>query len=104
MRKLMLLLALAVFSASSFAANTAQQDKMKTCNAEAKAKGLKGAEYKKFRNECLKTKPEAATATAPEQKQVTPQQEKMKKCNSLASSQSLQGDTRKKFMSSCLKG
>jgi hypothetical protein len=104
MRKLLLLLALAALSASPFAANTAQQEKMKACNAEAKAKGLKGAEYKKFRNECLKAKPEAATATAPEQKELTPQQQKMKNCNSLASSQGLTGDARKKFMSSCLKG
>ena len=104
MRKLILLLALVILSAPSFAANTAQQEKMKACNAEAKAKGLKGAEYKKFRNECLKAKPEAATATAPEQKQLTPQQEKMKKCNTLASSQGLKGDARKKFMSGCLKG
>ena len=31
---------------------TAQQQKMKTCNA--KARGLKGEEFKKVRNECLK--------------------------------------------------
>jgi len=32
----------------------AQQEKMKACNA--KAKGLKGDEFKKTRNECLKAK------------------------------------------------
>ncbi len=31
-----------------------QQDKMKTCNAEAKAKTLKGDERKAFMSECLK--------------------------------------------------
>lgn len=31
---------------------TAQQQKMKDCNA--KAKGMKGAEHKKFMSECLK--------------------------------------------------
>ena len=37
------LLALAVlFRAQGFAANTAQQAKMKTCNADATAKALKG--------------------------------------------------------------
>ena len=29
---------------------------MKHCSAEAKAKGLKGEEYKTFRNGCLRTK------------------------------------------------
>jgi len=31
-----------------------QQDKMKSCNADAKAKGLKGDERKKFMSTCLK--------------------------------------------------
>lgn len=31
-----------------------QQEKMKTCNKEAKEKTLKGAERKKFMSECLK--------------------------------------------------
>ena len=106
MRKLILLIALATLSVPALA-DTAQQEKMKTCNAEAKAKGLKGDAYKKFRNECLKAKPvEAAPAPAAstETKKLTPQQEKMKSCNSLAASQGLSGDARKKFMSSCLKG
>ncbi len=33
---------------------TKQQEKMKSCNAEAKAKGLKGDERKKFMSSCLK--------------------------------------------------
>ena len=33
-----------------------QQNKMKTCNAEAKSKALKGAERKSFMSECLKAK------------------------------------------------
>lgn len=32
----------------------AQQDKMKTCNADAGTKALKGEERKKFMSECLK--------------------------------------------------
>ena len=31
-----------------------QQEKMKTCNADAKTKALKGDERKKFMSECLK--------------------------------------------------
>ena len=53
MKKLVLLLSLALFAMPALAA-TAQQEKMKTCNA--KAKGLKGDEYKKVRDECLKAK------------------------------------------------
>ena len=107
MRRLILLITLAALSVPALAA-TAQQEKMKTCNADAKAKGLKGDAYKKFRDDCLKAKPaEAAPAPAAagaDTKKLTPQQEKMKSCNSLASSQGLSGDARKKFMSSCLKG
>jgi hypothetical protein len=36
------------------AAPVKQQDKMKTCNADAKAKDLKGDERKKFMSSCLK--------------------------------------------------
>ncbi len=36
------------------AATATQQDKMKSCNADAKAKALKGDERKAFMKECLK--------------------------------------------------
>lgn len=36
------------------AALSAQQSKMKACNADARDKGLKGNERKKFMNACLK--------------------------------------------------
>jgi hypothetical protein len=35
---------------------TAQQEKMKTCNADAKAKDLKGDERKAFMKQCLSSK------------------------------------------------
>ena len=88
----LLMLAL-LFSAQGFAASTAQQaqqEKMKTCNADATAKSLKGDERKAFMSTCLKAKP----AT---------QQEKMKTCNADASAKALKGDERKAFMSDCLK-
>jgi hypothetical protein len=34
---------------------TLQQEKMKSCNADAGAKKLKGGERKKFMSECLKS-------------------------------------------------
>jgi len=82
-------------------AQQAQQEKMKACNAEAKAKSLKGDERKKFMSECLKGKPSEAAATATTAKET--QQEKMKACNAEAKAKSLKGDERKKFMSECLK-
>jgi hypothetical protein len=38
------------------AAVTPQQNKMKTCNADAKTKELKGEDRKKFMSECLSAK------------------------------------------------
>ena len=77
-------------------AETPQQQKMKTCNAEATQKTLKGEARKAFMSECLSAKAGAESTT------LTPQQEKMKKCNSDAASQALKGDARKAFMKECL--
>lgn len=44
---------------------TAQQEKMKTCNADAKTQGLKGDERKAFMKNCLSKKPATATPAAP---------------------------------------
>jgi psiF repeat len=78
----------------------AQQNKMKTCNAEANAKGFgegKGDERKAFMKECLSAKPEKATKAA-----AGGQQNKMKMCNKEAGEKSLKGAERKTFMSTCL--
>ena len=77
----------------------AQQNKMKTCNADADAKGFsgegKGEERKAFMKECLSAKPAKAAAG-------TSQQNKMATCNKDAKAKNLAGDERKKFMKSCL--
>jgi hypothetical protein len=78
-------------------AETAQQTKMKTCNADATTKSLQGADRKAFMKTCLSAAPAAPAAT-------NSQQEKMKSCNADAKSKALKGDERKKFMSSCLQG
>ncbi|HCN46223.1 MAG TPA: phosphate starvation-inducible protein PsiF [Pseudomonas sp.] len=85
------LLLLGLLMASQGFAATAQQEKMKTCNADATTKALKGDERKAFMSDCLKTK------AAPTQ------QDKMKTCNADASAKTLKGDERKAFMSDCLK-
>src|SRR5258705_13459488 len=72
---------------------TPQQEKMKSCNAEAADK--KGDERKAFMSNCLK----ASTPVAP----MTQQDKMKKKCNADASAKALKGDERKGFMSECLK-
>jgi hypothetical protein len=72
-------------------AQLAQQEKMKTCNADATAQKLNGDERKAFMQSCLSGK------------KLTPQQQKMSDCSKNAASQSLAGEARKKFMSECLK-
>ena len=69
-------------------APTAQQSKMKTCNAEAGDR--KGDERKAFMKQCLSASKPAT------------QQDKMKSCNADAKTKKLQGDERKAFMKECL--
>ena len=75
-----------------------QQDKMKSCNAEASQKQLKGDDRKSFMKTCLS----ANAASASSASMPTTQQEKMKSCNVDASAKSLKGDDRKTFMKQCL--
>jgi len=77
---------------------TAQQERMKECNADASGKALKGADRSAFMKTCLSGK-----ATEQHAK-MTSQQEKMKSCNQEATSKSLKGADRKHFMSTCLSG
>lgn len=72
----------------------AQQEKMKTCNKDAKEKALKGDERKAFMKSCLS----GGAAESGKGKQ----QSKMKDCNKQAEGK--KGDERKSFMSQCLKG
>lgn len=99
LRSVIAVVAIAVMFAVSSGASAAtpQQEKMKTCNADATAKNLKGDERKAFMSTCLSNKPAAEPA-----KPLTAQQEKMKKCNADAAGKS--AADRKAFMSSCLKG
>lgn len=77
---------------------TAQQEKMKTCNTDARTEKLKGADRKTFMSECLKSDGPTAKRT------LTAQQEKMKTCNADAKTKALKGKERRTFMSTCLKG
>lgn len=50
------LLVLGMLIAGQGFAATAQQEKMKTCNADATTKALKGDERKAYMSDCLKKK------------------------------------------------
>jgi hypothetical protein len=68
---------------------TTQQSKMATCNADTKAKTLKGDDRKAFMKECLSAKAET-------------QQSKMTTCNADPKAKTLKGGDRKAFMKECL--
>lgn len=76
-------------------AETAQQQKMKDCNAQATEKQLKGTDRQTFMSQCLKAGGGA---------QLTAQQQKMKDCNAQAAQEHMAGKDRKTFMSNCLSG
>ena len=89
MKKLLALTLIGAFAAvatPAFAAENAQQERMKTCNAKAGEK--KGDERKKFMSECLSAEKKAAD-------------NKMASCNT--KSKGMKADERKKFMSECMK-
>lgn len=85
---------------------TAQQSRMKTCNAQARTDGLKGEERKAFMSTCLKgqhsatqaSKAAPAVAKAPSAKQ-----EQRKACNAQAKAEGLKGEERKAFVKDCMK-
>jgi hypothetical protein len=72
-----------------------QQEKMKECAADAKTKGVTGADRKTFMSSCLSSK-------GVSQEDINKQQQKMKTCNADAKTKGLAGDDRKAFMKSCL--
>ena len=87
--------AVLLFSICAHAANS-QQDKMKTCNAQATSESLSGDTRKAFMKTCL-----SKQAAGPK---LNSQQLKMKQCNADAATKGLKGADRKSFMSTCLKG
>lgn len=88
-------LALALGSVGTVQAANSQQAKMSSCNAEAKTKGLKGAERKSFMKSCLSADSAESAGNS--------QQAKMKSCNADAKTKALKGAERKAFMKDCLK-
>ena len=79
---------------ASTAHSNSQQEKMKTCNADASTKGLKGDAREAYMKTCLSKEGTAHKGNS--------QQEKMKTCNADATSKGLKGTERQTFMKSCL--
>jgi len=96
MKKRLVAVLLPMLFAGAAVAATPQQEKMKTCNAEAMTRALKGDERKAFMSECLSAAKEEVRGA------LSAQQTKMKTCNADAKTKALKGDERKKFMSECL--
>ncbi len=78
-------------------AETAQQERMKSCNADAGKQQLSGDARKAFMKSCL-------SGGATPGSKATAQQQRMKDCNAEASGKQMKGDARKAFMKSCLSG
>ena len=95
MKRLLSIALLGAFAAVSttpvLAADNAQNDKMKACNA--KAKGLKGDEYKATMKTCLSDAPPAPVPAT--------SKSKMSECNTASKGKT--GDDKKTFMSECMK-
>ena len=89
----------AAFAQASTATTThqlnSQQQKMKECAEEGKAKGVKGEERKAFMSSCLSSK-------GMSHEDINKQQQKMKTCNADAKTKGLKGADYKAFMKSCL--
>jgi hypothetical protein len=86
------------FAQAAASSGNSQQDKMKTCNADAKSKNLSGDDRKSFMKSCLSAAGDSGAAKG------NSQQEKMKSCNADAKTKGLKGDDRKAFMKTCLSG
>lgn len=99
MHKLVPLIALMLISMAA-SAQTTKKEIRKACSAEAREQGLKRAEAKTFREDCMQKRLSALPAS---EKKLTAQQERMKNCSAEAKTGKLKGDERKKFMSECLK-
>ena len=89
------LLTVSAYADDSQQATNSQQTKMKSCNADAKAKKLTGDDRKTYMKTCLSAAPAAASTG-------NSQQQKMKTCNADATSQKLTGNDRKAYMKTCL--
>ncbi len=96
MKKLIAIICLSLISTYSFAG--AQQEKMKTCSAEAKATGKTGPERKPFMKQCMRggmTDDEVKAKRAAKK-------EKNKSCRAEANASGKKGAEKKAMVKSCM--
>jgi len=86
------------------AAQAAQQERMKSCNADAGAKHLGGDARKTFMGNCLAGRTQPAAAGDRSSPAQAAQRERMTSCNAEAGTRGLAGGARRTFMSGCLSG
>lgn len=90
------------------AAQLAQQERMRTCNAEAGTRTLTGDARRTFMSECLAGRMPPAAQPAPAARQPSAaqqgQQDRMRSCNATAGQRNLTGAARQTFMTECLAG
>lgn len=72
-----------------------QQEKMRTCNAEAKSQSLKGEDRRTFMSQCL-------SVTPAEKQERLALKEKSRTCAAEAKAKAIKGDERKQFIAQCL--
>ena len=90
--------------AAALGANAAnsQNNKMKTCSAQAKEQALKGDAHKAYMKTCLSAGGAAAAAAPAPAKMLTPQQQKMADCSHDPKAKAMHGADRKAYMKTCL--
>ncbi|QDX81924.1 hypothetical protein B9N43_12075 [Denitratisoma sp. DHT3] len=96
MKKLIVLACTALLCLSAQAASEAQkaqQEKMKTCNAEAKTKALKGDARKSFMKDCLSSGGSASTKEEPKAANAN--------CEKMAEEKKLAGAAKGSFIKKC---
>lgn len=93
--KTFLIALIAALVASTSAVAATQQEKMRTCNAEAKSQSLKGEDRRAFMSQCLSVTPE-------EKQERLALKEKTRSCNAEARAKSIKGEERKQFITQCM--
>src|SRR2546423_13847041 len=96
-RLLPALAVLFIYCASALAADglTPEQQRLRSCNTQAKAKGLSARERSRFITDCLNGRKG--------ERPLTPIQAKNEACTKEADGRGLQGAARRGFMSECTK-
>jgi len=85
------------------AGQTAQQNRMKECNAAAGTRGVSGDARRQFMSDCLAGRVSATPQGGASQAQAA-QRQRMTSCNATAAQRKLSGTARQDFMKSCLSG